>query len=214
MTRDLRVVVVGSGRVGLTAARALSERGHTIVLVERNPERVRTALDEYVASVIEGDAARPSVLEQAGLDRTDVVAALTNTPATNLAVCLAADRLGDVRTVLRAADPEESYDGYVDATVYPESAGARLAVNAIEGGMTSFADTGGDLELIEMRVAEAAPIAGRRLSEVSLPYGMLVVSDASHDETAGPKTEMKTGETYIVAVQPEIADEARQLFRG
>lgn len=217
MNRDLEVVIVGSGRVGLGTAEQLAERGHNLTIIERNPDRVDETLDTYIATVVEGDATRPSILEQAGLDRADVLAALTDTPGTNLAVCLAAKRYNsDIRTVLRTVTANtDEYDGYVDEAAFPERVGARLMVNAVEGsGMRAFEGAPGDLDLVEIEVAEEAPIAGLTLAEVSLPAGVLVVSAARGHHIAGPETELSAGEKYVVAVEPGVADELRQLFRG
>ena len=217
MNGDLNVVVVGSGRVGLKTAEQLAERGHNLTIIERNPDVVETTLDAYVGTVVEGDATRPSVLEQAGLDRADVLVALTDTPGTNLAVCLAAKRYNpDIRTVLRTATSDTGeYEGYVDEAVFPELYGARIMVNAVEGGgMRTFEGAPGDLELIEVHVAEGAPVAGHTLADVSLPRGVLVVSAARGHEIAGPETELVAGENYVVAVEEGVADEVRQLFRG
>ncbi|MFC7137208.1 potassium channel family protein [Halobaculum litoreum] len=215
---DLRVVVVGSGRVGLESARSLAERGHDVVIVERNPERVAAAADEYVATIIEGDAARPSVLAQAAPGRADVVAALTNTLGTNLAVCLAAKRLApEVRTVLRTTEPDTAeFEPFVDHVVYPERAGARRAVNEIEGGevVRTIEALAGELEVIEVTVAESAPVAGRTLREVSLPRGSLVISGAEGEHVAGADTALTPGATYLVAAEGDVIDEIRRLFRG
>ncbi|MFC7068929.1 NAD-binding protein [Halobaculum lipolyticum] len=215
---DLRVVVVGSGRLGLETARSLAERGHDVVIVERTPERVAAAADEYVAAVIEGDAARPSVLAQAAPERADVVAALTNTVGTNLAVCLAAKRLApDVRTVLRTTDPDTAeFEPFVDHVVYPELAGARRTVNEIEGGgvVRTVEALAGELEVFEVTVADAAPVAGLSLREVSLPRGSLVISGAAGHGVAGADTELTAAETYLVAAEPDVIDEVRRLFRG
>ncbi|MFC6989028.1 NAD-binding protein [Haloplanus sp. GCM10025708] len=52
--------MAGGGRVGLETARLLDERGHTVILVEEDPDRSEAVADEHVASVINGDATRPS----------------------------------------------------------------------------------------------------------------------------------------------------------
>lgn len=217
-TGDLRVVVVGSGRVGLETAHSLHDRGHDVVIVERTPERVSAAADEYIASVIEGDAARPSILAQAAPDRADVVAALTDTLGTNLAVCLTAKRLApDVRTVLRATERETTeFEPFVDHVFYPEHAGARRAVNEIEGGdaVRTLETVAGDLDVIELTVAPDAPVAGRTLREVSLPRGSLVVSGPGCDGVANADTELHPEVRYLVAAESAVVDEVRQLFRG
>ncbi len=60
MSSTRRIIVAGGGRVGLETARLLDERGHTVILVEEDPDRSEAVADEHVASVINGDATRPS----------------------------------------------------------------------------------------------------------------------------------------------------------
>lgn len=216
MSATMRVIVAGGGAVGLRTAELLDDRGHVVVLVEADPDRSERLSDEYVGSVIEGDAARPSILRQADPARADVVAALTDDEAANFAVCMAAQRLADVRTVMRLTDdPDDLYPEYVDGAVFPESLGARAAVNEIvEAGIRTLEDVSADLEIVEIEVAEGAPVAGRRLDEVGLPRGSLVVADARGGRIGGPRTVLEAGERYIVAVESEVADEVMNLLRG
>ena len=212
----LRIVIVGSGRTGLRTARVLAEHDHDVVVVERRADRVERLTDEYVATVIHGDASRPSVLRQADLESTDVVAGLTDTTATNLAVCTIAKRTNpSVRTVMRTVrENGDEYEEFVDATFMPEEAGARSAASAIERGVRTLAGTVGDIEILEIAVTEDAPVAGRMLADVALPTGSLVVSGSDGDTIAGKETELLAGQSYILAVEPAVADEIVALFRG
>jgi trk system potassium uptake protein TrkA len=216
--KDLRVVIVGGGRVGFHAARQLSDQGHSVVVIERDPGRCERIAESHIATIIEGDGAAPETLEQAGLHRTDVVAALTPDSGTNLGACMLAQRLdGEVRTIIRvsAAERAAAYRDLVDEVVFPERAGAHVAVNAILGSdVQTFETMSGELMVAKMRVAPDAPVAGRTLQQVTLPRGSLVVSDAAADNIAGSETVLEAGEAYIVAVEPEVADEVRQLFQG
>jgi trk system potassium uptake protein TrkA len=217
MNGDLRVVVVGSGRVGLRATRLLDARGHDVVMIERNPERAERVLDEYVATVIEGDATHPSVLEQVDLDRADVVAAMTDTMGTNLSVSLLARQLApEVRTVMRVVEGNiKEFEGYADSLFFPERAGAAAALNAVlGGGVRTVESLPGELEIIEMTVAEGAPVAGKSLQAVSLPRGSLIVSGAAGNHVATSETTLEPGHGYLVAVENEVADEVTRLFRG
>lgn len=211
----LRVLVVGSGRLGLATVRLLADRDHDVVVIERRADRCERLADEYLATVIEGDAARPSVLRQADVERTDVVAALTDTAATNLSVCLTANRLApDVRTVMRTTFEDEAYGEFVDGVVFPEATGARAVTNLVESGVETLEATIGELEIFDLEVAEAAPVAGRPLADVALPRGSLVVSDADGEAVAGPDTVLEAGRTYVVAAEPAVVDEVMNLFRG
>lgn len=215
---DLRAVIVGGGRVGLHAAKRLDEHGHAVVLVERDPDRCAELAEEYVASVIEGDGTHPEVFAQTDPGRVDVVAGLTGDAGTNLAVCLLAERLADeVRTVMRVGSQADvgAYDELVDAAVFPERAGGATAASFIAAAeLRQFEQFGGELELSELEVGEDAPIAGRQLSDVSLPAGSLVITDADADELATAETTFEAGDVYLVALEPGVAEEVRQLFQG
>ncbi|MDY6774999.1 MAG: NAD-binding protein [Halobacteria archaeon] len=90
MSTNKRIIVAGGGQVGTETATVLNDRGHTVVLIERNPERSEELGAEQIATVISGDATYPSILEQADLQNADAIAALTSNPETNLAICLLA----------------------------------------------------------------------------------------------------------------------------
>lgn len=216
MTGSFRVVIAGGGRVGRETARLLDDRGHDVVVVEREQQRADRISDDYVATVITGDATRPSILRQADPGASDVVAALTEFTGTNLAICmLATDMAPDVQTVMRTdREPAAEFSEYVDTVVYPERAGARSAANAIEPSVSSFEDVSGSLELLQVRVSEDAPVAGRTLSEISLPRGSLIVSDDDGDDIAGPETTLDPGCVYVVATEPAVVDEVINLMRG
>ncbi|SEO37034.1 trk system potassium uptake protein TrkA [Halogranum amylolyticum] len=215
-TRDLRVVIAGGGEVGVRTAELLADRGHSVTLVEDHSERSAFLSDEYVATIIEGDASRPSILRQAQPERSDVVAALTDDEPTNFAICMAAQRLADVRTVLRTtARPDDLYTEYVDEVVFPERTGARAAVNAITGeGVRTVEDVFGDVEILEVEIAEGAPAAGRQLSEIRLPRGSLIIVDYAGNRIGGPETVLDPGNRYVVAVESDVVDEVMNLFRG
>ncbi|WP_348612954.1 potassium channel family protein [Halobaculum rarum] len=216
MAGPLRVLVVGGGRVGAHVARLLDDRGHDIVVIERDPDIVDELSDEYVATIIQGDATRPSILEQVGLDRIDVVTALTGNTGTNLAVCMAVSQLApEVWTVMRTDHAlGDEYHRFVDAVVFPERAGARAAVNSLEHGVRSLEDVTGNLEIMEIEVVDGAPVSGRSLTDVALPRGSLVVSDADGERIAGSEMVLEPGRSYIVAAEPDVSDEVLNLMRG
>src|SRR6056297_418085 len=217
MTGNLRVVIAGGGRVGFQTAELLGDHGHDVTIIERDDEVVTDIADEWVATVVEGDATNPDVIEQAGIERADVVAALTGEMGLNLAVCMAAKELSPgIRTVARIERATgESYLRFVDAVVFPERAGARLAANEILGSdVQTLADVTGTLDIMLVRVEEGAPAAGKRLADVRLPRGALVVSDRNGERIAGPDTTLSPGHHYVVAVEPDVADEVMNLLRS
>jgi trk system potassium uptake protein TrkA len=215
-SKQPRTIIAGGGRVGRRTANILSDRGYDVIVIEPNSDRAQTIADDYVATVIEGDATRPTILEQVGLERVDVIAALTAETGTNLAICLAATRMvPEVKTILRTdVETRGEYDDWVDEVVFPENAAARVAANTVESDVRAIEDTTSDLDLLEITVAPEAPVAERTLEEVGLPRGCLVVSSTGGNRIAGPETELIPDETYTLAVEPSVSDEVLQLFRG
>ncbi|NBB72396.1 MAG: NAD-binding protein [Bacteroidetes bacterium] len=214
---DLHVIIAGGGEVGLRTAHLLNDRGHDLTIIERDADRCSRLGDEYVATIIQGNATLPEIFEQAAPQSADVVAALTNDIPANLAICMMAKHLHDnLHTVMRT-DTEigDAHADLVDAVVYPERASALLAVNAIIGGdVRAIEDVMGEIEIMEVRVSEAAPARGKTLEDVSFPSGSLVISDHEGSRIARPDTVLEAGRRYIVAADPEVVDEIMRLLRG
>jgi trk system potassium uptake protein TrkA len=218
---DLRIVIVGGGHVGYHTAERLSNRGHDVVIVEKDRDRVEFLSDQYVATVIHGDGGRPSILRQADLERSDVLASLTTYGAmTNLGICMTGQRIAeDIRTVARIGHgDDEEYRELVDAVVYPEELAAHTAANQVikvsDGGVRTIEEVTEDLELVEITVTETAPVTGKSLEEVALPRGSVVVADKMGGQFPGPETVFEPGGTYILAVKSDVTDEIIQLLRG
>jgi trk system potassium uptake protein TrkA len=211
MANDLRAVVVGGGHVGYHAAKHLHDRGHDVVIVEKDPDRVEFLSEQYIATV----------LEQAGLGRSDVVAALTDYGSmTNVGICKMAEHVEPgIRTVARIdhGDTDE-YEEMIDEVVYPEQLAAHAATNAIMtatgSGVRTIEEVANDLELIEVTVSGDAPVAGKRLDEVSLPRGAVVVADKSGNRLPGPDTVLDAGNRYVLALHTDVSDEVVRLLRG
>ncbi len=217
MNSKLDVIIAGGGRVGFQTAEILDDRGHDVTIVERDEGRCEDISDAYLATVVEGDAANPEILEQAGVGRANVVAGLTGETGVNLATCMAARELApSVRTVCRVDRAAgRAYTRFVDAVLFPERAGARVAANEILGSdVRTLADVTGTLDIMQIRIREGAPAAGRTLEEVRFPAGTLVISDEDGERIARPETVLEPDKQYVVAVEPDVADEVLNLLRG
>jgi trk system potassium uptake protein TrkA len=217
MTQLKRFVIAGGGRVGRQTAENLTEQGHEVVLIESDETQVEELSEAYLGPVIHGDATRPSILEQANLTEADAIAALTDETGTNLAICMEAQQLApSIRTLARAETrTDREYKEVVDATLLPQYLGGDHAADMLTGeGIQTLVYPTADLDIIEVTVTESAPVAGRRLDEIALPAGSLLISTADREELAGPDTIIETNESYILAVESDVADEVINLMRG
>lgn len=217
MPEDKDIIIAGGGRVGSETAVLLNERGHKIRIIEPVEQLCDQLADEYIATVIQGDASRPSILQQACIQESDVIAALTGNTGLNFGICMAAMKLNEqIKTITRIENPEaEEYKQFVDDVVFPEEAGAKVAANKIIGSdVQSLSGLTGNLDILDIELAEGAPATNKTLQEINFPVGTLVISGAGGDHVARPDTVMEPGKRYIIAVDPDVAEEVMNLLRG
>lgn len=215
MAESDHIVIAGGGRVGRRVARHFSDRGRDVTIIERDPAATEGVPD--AVEVVTGDATRPAVLRSALTGRTVTIGALTDRGDTNLAICMAARHFDeDLHTVARIdSENEDEYTEYVDTVIFPERASVKVAVNALSGSdVRTLEEVTGRLELLDIRVDYDAPVAGKRLSELDLPPGCLVVSRADGDLTARSDTKLVAGRRYIVASDPADVETVIGLFQN
>ena len=94
------ILIVGAGNVGYFLARRLCAQSHTVSVVDKDKPLCEEVAKEIEALVINGDGCDPRILQEAGIERADVVAAVTGDDEDNLIICqLAKERFGIQRTV-------------------------------------------------------------------------------------------------------------------
>ncbi|KPK61761.1 MAG: hypothetical protein AMS21_09020 [Gemmatimonas sp. SG8_38_2] len=173
----MKILIVGAGAVGFTLAEHLSEEGHDIVLLDQDPERASYAQDQLDIMTIAGNGASLSTLEQAGIEKVDLIAAVSNVDEVNLIACMSAAQFNVPVKVARISNPEyfteagrlESARQGVDLMINPELECARETYQLLQSEAASelafFA--GGRVQLMGLRVQPNAPIVGRSLAEVA-----------------------------------------------
>src|SRR5262249_15264116 len=85
--RLMYIIVVGAGKVGWNLARELLEKDHEVTLIESDRRRYLTVEQELEHNVSYGDASELWVLERAGIQRADLVIAVTGDDEDNMLIC-------------------------------------------------------------------------------------------------------------------------------
>lgn len=102
----MRVVFVGAGELAVDTARLLVERGHEVVIIEADRERIEELEKELDCSFLRGDGSRPQILQEADPKHTDLLFCLTDNDQNNIIASLIGRNLGYSRVVTRIHDPE------------------------------------------------------------------------------------------------------------
>ncbi|MBO2521373.1 MAG: Trk system potassium transporter TrkA [Firmicutes bacterium] len=181
----MRVIVVGAGKVGYDIARRLSEEGHDVVLVDKFDENLREAASRLDIMTLDGNGASPAVLEQAGVERADMLIAVTDIDEVNMIACFTAKQYGVGICCARVRDPDytEAFARRshrrlgIDRVINPDHLTAQEIVRLLEMPEATYVETfaEGRVTLARVRVGEKSPAAGRSLREADFS-GTLVAA--------------------------------------
>lgn len=86
----MRIIVVGGGVVGSALAEHLLGDGHTLALIEADSDLCQQLEDKHDMQILNGNGASPRLLTEAGIDKADLVLAVTPNDETNMLVCAVA----------------------------------------------------------------------------------------------------------------------------
>jgi trk system potassium uptake protein TrkA len=105
----MHVVIVGCGRVGSGLARILEDRGHSVVVVDKDARAFRWLHDGFRGRTITGIGFDRDRLREAGIDEAGAVAAVTNGDNSNILVArVARENFGVENVVARIYDPRRA----------------------------------------------------------------------------------------------------------
>src|SRR6202049_646806 len=84
----MKILILGAGQVGRTAARHLSrEEANEVTVVDVNEDVLRDLQDRLDVRTVAGNAAHPTVLEAAGAAEAEIIVALTSSDEVNVMAC-------------------------------------------------------------------------------------------------------------------------------
>lgn len=218
----MRVIIVGAGAVGSYLAERLSSEGQDVLVIEADEDRAAELQESIDALVIVGNGASIGVLEDAGVERADLLIAVSNSDGANILACNTAHQLGVKRTVARIEDPDlrEGVDRLgVDVIIDPSATAAHELVALVRqtgvSELVRFAD--GELVLVGGIVGPNSPLARGPLSQLRLrhaEWGWVVAAIVRHGRTivAHGDTEVLAGDHALLMTTAGDVDRATALL--
>lgn len=104
--KGLKIIIVGCGKIGTTLTEKLSAEGHDITIIDKNAKTLRTIAEMYDVMGIVGNGASYSVQEEADIENTDLIIAVTDSDELNLLCCIVAKRAGNCAAIARVRTPD------------------------------------------------------------------------------------------------------------
>jgi trk system potassium uptake protein TrkA len=214
------VIIAGAGKVGWNLARELIEKGHEVTLLENDRRRYLTVEEELEHAVQYGDATELWVLDRAGIGRAHLVIAVTGDDEDNILICqMAKHKYGCERIVARVNNPR-NLQHFKLLGIQPAVSATDLILRLIEHevpqyGLVHLLDLEEDrLEIIELQVSGESPVAGRRVGELELPEGSLIISILREGGGFVPKadTTIEAGDEVLIVLDPGLEEAITSMF--
>ncbi len=180
--RSAPVLVIGAGKVGQAAARALKRKDLTVYVLDRD-ERSLEPLAHIVDAVHAGDAADRQLIERAGIQRVASVLLTTNNDAMNVYLAVYCRKLNPGLRIVSRITHERNFEAIhragADFVLSYTSLGVESIMSLVSGDATVMLGEG--VRLYEVRVP--ASLAGQPLSKTGIGSrtGLSVVAMEERD---------------------------------
>ncbi len=175
LSEGLQIIIVGCGKVGVTLVEQLSKEGHDITIIDNDAAKVQEIANLYDVMGLAGNGASYSVQMEAGIEKADLIIAVTGSDELNLLCCTVAKQVGDCSAIARVRTPDYSKEaGYLrqklglTMIINPELEASREIARilylptALE--VNSFAH--GQAEIVKFRIPEGNTLDGMTIADL------------------------------------------------
>ncbi len=225
----MRVIIIGAGVVGYTIAEKFSREGQDIILIEKDEKRIKEVKESLDVRIIHGSGSSPQVLMEAGIEKADMVIAVTDSDEVNMIACLIADTQSKVpKKIARIRNPDyleytrifekDSLD--LDLIINPEKVAAERILKIIEvpGAIDVMDFMEGRLKLVGCRLDSGSGLVGKKINDIRELYtdvDLIIASIYRGDETILPSgnTVLRPADIVFALTPPDTATRLVALFR-
>ncbi|MFC7218346.1 potassium channel family protein [Streptomyces polyrhachis] len=216
----MRVAIAGAGAVGRSIAAELLDNGHEVLLIDKTPSAIsveRVPRAEWLLA----DACEITSLDEAALQRCNVVIAATGDDKVNLVVSLLAKtEYGVPRVVARVNNPRNEW-------LYNEAWGVDVAVStprlmsALVEEAVSVGDlvrllrfSHGDANLVELTLPPESALTGTLVGDVSWPEDTSLVTIIRGSRVLTPKPEdtLEAGDELLFVAAQDREEQLEDLL--
>jgi voltage-gated potassium channel len=221
------VIVCGYGRVGRNASMQLKRAGADVLVVDRNEDRVESAMQAGLLAV-EADATRDAALLEAGVKRARGLVSALASDADNLFIILSAKTLNPALTVVTRAAEEEAEQKLrragADTVLAPYSmTGYQLAESLLRPHVQSFVEVamqgmGLNVRIEQLLVGKGTEFAHKNLRDMQvrreLGVIVLAVKRATGEMVFNPPADMEIvpGDFLIAMGEPVNLDTLERML--
>ncbi len=221
----MNIIIAGCGKVGGSLAEQLSREGHDITVIDEKSDVVQHVANAADVIGIVGNGASYNIQKEAGIEKADLLIAVTNADEVNLLCCLIAKKAGDCQTIARVRNPIYHQEIRhikgelgLSLVINPEWAAATEMARLLRFPKAIDIDTfaRGRIELLRFRMEEDNRLCGqkiRNIAELSRCEVLICVVERE-DEVLIPdgEFELKKNDTISIVASPMNASRFFRLI--
>jgi len=210
----MRITIIGAGGLACITAELFAKRGHEVVLIERDPDRVRSLSERIDCGFIVGDGTKPEILREADPQHSDFLFCLTGNDQANIIASLVGRHLGFSRVVPKIEDREFEavcIEMGLDDVIIPDQATAASLDDLVRGH--TVPELSGAVGA-EVRFFSFYAHADAMLSELELPERAQLVGVTRGDTFLFPSQlgGIKAEDEVLLATHMSLLDGLRTRF--
>ena len=173
----MNIIIVGCGKVGSTLAAKLNAEGNNVTIIDQDGDKVKAIANKLDIMGVIGNGASRSVQKDAGVDKTDLLIAVTGNDELNLLSCLVAKKSSNCRTIARLKDPEYNMDAPyfknelgLAMVINPELAAAKEIARVLNFPSAIKIETfaKGRVELLKFKLPKDSQLIGMSVKDVAI----------------------------------------------
>jgi trk system potassium uptake protein len=218
----MRVAIAGAGAVGTSIAKELIENGHEVLLIDKDPKAIKV-YEVAGAEWLLADACEIAALDDASLERCNVVIAATGDDKANLVTSLLAKtEYGVPRVVARINLPANEWlfneSWGVDVAVSTPRLLSALVEEAVSVGdlvrLMTFRQS--DASLVELTIPAEAQLAGQRVGSIEWPADTALVAILRDGRVIVPSSDdpLECGDELLFVTNQDVEAELGRLLHA
>ena len=216
----MKIVIAGDGEVGFYLAKMLLEEKHDIIIVDPHKDLLKMLESSMDVLTITGDSTSPKVLQEAGVNKADILISVVHNQDTNLLTAAIGKKLGAKQTIARVSNPaylhqsrkDIFYSLGIDEIISPEIIAADDIIDLLKqsAATETFKFSDGLLSLYMIKLEKNAYVVDKSLKEIALEYPDLefrIVAISRNGEAFIPKGDdrfMPNDLTYVITKEGGI----------
>lgn len=212
----MNIILVGCGKIGTSIVSTLVAEGHDVVVIDKSQAVTESIGNIYDIMSVCGNGADCETLSEAGVEKAELFIAVTDSDETNMLSCFLAQKMGAEHTIARIRDPQYNDHSLtfmrqhlgLTASLNPDWLAAQeiFRVLRLPAAVNVETFTGGNLEMVELKITEDSPLNGCSLSELRRKYSakFLVCAVQREDNVYIPDGNfvLQNGDRIGITAQP------------